>query len=138
MNLKQAIILSIASLSILLSFLSCNTKTHIKDVTTEQFEQVIKNSNIQIVDIRTPKEFAQGHLHDAILIDVKSDKFKDLALSKLHKDLPVAVYCRSGKRSALAAKILSDLGFKKVYNMEGGFTKWAEEDRARSITNVAE
>lgn len=138
MNLKRTITLGIAMLSILFSVLSCGTKSNIKDITTEQFEQVIKNNNIQIADVRTPKEYAQGHLHNAILIDVKKDNFNELVLSKLRKDLPIAVYCRSGKRSALAAKILSDLGFKKIYNMQGGFTKWVQESRSQTTEDKAE
>ena len=73
----------------------------------------------------TKEEYAEGHLEGAVGLDVKAPSFKQIALDKLDKGRPVAVYCRSGKRSASAAGILAAQGFQ-VTNLEGGIMAWKE------------
>ncbi|KAA3621365.1 MAG: rhodanese-like domain-containing protein [Bacteroidetes bacterium] len=75
-----------------------------------------------LVDIRTPKEFAQASIPDAISIDFYSKNFKE-EFSKLDKEQPVFIYCRTGVRSAKATKVLSDMGYQ-VYNLKKGFMDW--------------
>lgn len=77
----------------------------------------------QLVDVRTPEEYADGHLKGSVNININSGDFEQ-QLSKLNKDVPVFVYCRSGGRSARAASKMESMGFKKVYNMDGGITAW--------------
>ena len=89
------------------------------NVDVEGFEQAIKNDSAQVLD----EEFAESHIKGAVLVDVFSPNFLADAESKLQKERPVAVYCRSGRRSATAAKQLSAKGYK-VINLEGGILAW--------------
>lgn len=89
----------------------------------DAFEQAIKTDSAQILDVRTHEEFAESHLKGAIQVDVFNPNFLAEAESKLQKERPVAVYCRSGRRSATAAKQLSAKGYQ-VINLEGGILAW--------------
>lgn len=101
--------------------------TAINTINAPEFRQLIESTkSIQLVDVRTPEEFQNGHIPGAILIDVKSADFKRLAEEKLNKELPVAVYCRSGMRSLKAANQLKEKGFKPIYNLKGGFIEWQD------------
>ena len=93
------------------------------NIDADAFAQLITNTDVQLVDVRTPAEFAQGHIADALLIDFKAADFDALCAEKLDKARPVAVYCRSGKRSAAAAQRLAAAGFT-VYNLQGGILEW--------------
>jgi rhodanese-related sulfurtransferase len=77
----------------------------------------------QVLDVRTADEYAQGHLAGAVLVDYYQSDFKS-QLAKLDKTKPVFVYCAAGKRSEASAEILQQLGFKQVYDLEGGFRAW--------------
>jgi rhodanese-related sulfurtransferase len=76
-----------------------------------------------LLDVRTPEEFNAGHIPGAMLLDYYNDNFKKSA-AQLDKTKPVFVYCKTGGRSSSAAKILRDLGFKEVYDLEGGISAW--------------
>lgn len=89
-----------------------------------------RTADIQLVDVRTAGEYAQGHLRNALLIDVTASDFSDRVQAVLDPEIPVAVYCRSGKRGARAAGRLRRLGFTKVYNLQGGFVDWQAEGQA--------
>jgi len=85
-----------------------------------------------VIDVRTPEEFAQGHLKGALNINVQAPDFRaQIQALKLDPDRPVYLYCRSGRRSQLAAEILREMGFRRLYNI-GGF-----EDLARAGAEVA-
>lgn len=105
---------------------SCNsqTKDGIKVVNATEFKSLTKD-NVQLVDVRTEEEFAEGHLKNAVNYDVKEADFKE-QVEKLDKNEPVYIYCRSGGRSAKAAAILSEMGFKNVYDLDGGITSWTD------------
>lgn len=81
--------------------------------------------NAQLVDVRTAQEYAEGHIADAIHIDVKQDSFLQKANTLLDKNRPVAVYCKGGIRSRQAAKILLEHGFM-VYNLQEGYDGWVK------------
>jgi len=114
---------------LLVSFLaiSCQAQTKKAEVlSTEQFNQrLTASSDRTLLDVRTPEEYAEGHLADAKLINYYNDDFKD-QLSLLDKTKPVFLYCRSGKRSGAAAELLIELGFKEVYDLQGGFMAWSD------------
>ena len=93
------------------------------NVDVDGFEQAVRNDSAQILDVRTHEEFAESHIKGAIQVDVFSPNFLADAESKLQKERPVAVYCRSGRRSATAAKQLSAKGYQ-VINLEGGIMAW--------------
>lgn len=85
--------------------------------------QLAITENPLIIDIRTPLEFNQGHMEKAKNIDFFSSSFTN-QLDSLDKEQVVFVYCRSGGRSLKSLKTFEKLGFKKVYELEGGFIHW--------------
>ena len=89
------------------------------------FASRIETPDVVLLDVRTAEEFDEGHIPNAINIDVKQDGFIEKAKSTLPADKTIAVYCRSGKRSANAAGMLAKEGFK-VVNLEGGVMAWKE------------
>lgn len=88
-----------------------------------------KNTSLQLVDVRTAREFAQEHLDKAINIDVTGNDFEE-QFAKLDKEKPVFIYCRSGGRSGRAAHRLKQLGFQKIIDLEGGILAWKSEGKA--------
>ena len=92
----------------------------------DSFQESIKDADIQLVDVRTAEEYAEQHIPGAVNIDVYADDFVNQCLDRLDKERPVAVYCRTGRRSASAAEQLRKAGFKKVLNLEGGIVGWIE------------
>jgi rhodanese-related sulfurtransferase len=89
----------------------------------DEFKKGIGKKNIQLVDVRTPDEYKNGHIKNAKNIDYKSPSFKN-EISKLDKTKPVYLYCQAGGRSAKASLILSELGFVEVYDLSGGYSSW--------------
>ncbi len=113
------------------SFTSCNSSNW-TDLTPDEFEKAYIADKTVTIDVRTADEFAQGHLYHAINIDWQKDGFMDEIKENFNTNLTLAIYCRSGKRSAAAAQALSDAGYK-VLNLTGGYTAWAE---AGKMTNA--
>ena len=79
--------------------------------------------NFVIIDVRTPEEYANGHIENAINLDYYSKTFKD-ELNKLDKNKAYLIYCRSGRRTGTVLDIMKGLGFTEVYNMLGAITQW--------------
>ena len=94
-------------------------------VDSNKFEEQMKEPTSQIVDVRTSEEFNDGHITNAINMDVTSDDFES-KIATLDKEKPVMVYCKAGGRSAKAAGILKEKGFKQVYDLDGGMIGWNE------------
>ncbi|MBR5844998.1 MAG: rhodanese-like domain-containing protein [Rikenellaceae bacterium] len=88
-----------------------------------KFAAAIADTTVQLVDVRTPAEFAAGHIPEAVNIDVRGEDFESQVQSTLDKERPVAVYCRSGARSKTAARALTEKGFR-VYELNNGFMNW--------------
>lgn len=111
-----------------LGLISCNSQekkeTSFVDINVEEFYKGIQKEGTQLVDVRTLNEYNKGHIKDAVLIDFFENNFKEISTKKLDKKKPVYLYCRSGGRSARAAKIYKDAGFTKVYNLLGGINAW--------------
>jgi thioredoxin len=125
-------------LPILLFFalLSCigQTPQNYQEVTPQAFANKIESTeNPQILDVRTPDEFAFEHLHKAVNINWNDDDFTAKAM-QYDTSKPVFVYCLSGGRSKKAAKKLTELGFQKVYELEGGILKWKAEGLMENAT----
>lgn len=110
---------------------ACTSKEEkYKNLTSAQFEQLIKDSTIQLVDVRTVAEYTEGYIPGSLNINVKDEEGFPLAIDELlDKGKPVAVYCRSGRRSRTAAELLIKKGFQKVYNLDKGILNWMEEGR---------
>jgi phage shock protein E len=117
-------------LTSLLFFTACKDKSvaqEIKVLTPLEFQDAMANkSGVQLIDVRTPQEFEEGHLENALNINIAETNFIT-EVEKLNLDEPIYLYCRSGKRSAKAALVLKDVGFNEIYDMEGGFLKWESE-----------
>ena len=104
---------------------SDKAKDNFKNLSADEFERLIEDENIQCVDVRTVAEYSEGHVPHSININVLDESFETMADSTLQKDKPVAVYCRSGKRSKKAAAILSKKGYI-IYDLDKGFIGWEE------------
>lgn len=90
----------------------------------DQFNSLLaKDKTVQLIDVRTPGEYASGHIVGSTNIDYNSPDFLD-RMRTLDKNKPVAVYCAVGGRSGNAATKLKELGFSKVYDMAGGTQAW--------------
>jgi phage shock protein E len=91
-------------------------------IKVEQAEEQLANG-VQLLDVRTQSEWNEGHLQGAKLVTLAKDGFLDQAKAALDSKKPVLVYCKSGGRSAKAAKQLREAGFT-VYDLAGGITAW--------------
>ena len=107
------------------SFFSCQSKGNYQSMSVDEFATLIQDEHIQRLDVRTLAEYSEGHIARAIHINVMDEGFSAMADSLLVKERPVALYCRSGKRSKKAAAILEQKGFK-VYELDKGFHSWQE------------
>ena len=125
-NLSLTIVFVIA-----LSSLGCENEVDsgITVVSAEEMQTILKMDAVQLVDVRTPEEFSEGYIANAQNIDFKSPTFEQDIL-KLNKDKPVMLYCHSGGRSAKCAQKLKDAGFKKIYDLKGGISKWKHKGLA--------
>jgi rhodanese-related sulfurtransferase len=95
-------------------------------VTSKEAIDVIKERDPLILDVRTPGEFKRGHLKDALLIPVQELQRRIKELDE-YKDKPILIYCATGNRSTVAAKILLDKGFREIYNLRYGISGWARD-----------
>jgi rhodanese-related sulfurtransferase len=107
---------------------SCSADDRFKSVSVEEFEALITDTTVQRLDVRTPEEYAEGHIAGSININVNDESFELKALDTLDKDRTVALYCRSGRRSKKAATILSDNGYQ-VVELATGINGWIEKDK---------
>lgn len=113
----------------LLLFTSCkgqNTAETTKiDIETLQKEAIGKN--VQLVDVRSAKEYEAGHIDDAINIDIADiENFKQ-EISTLEMSKPIYIYCHMGGRSNRASKVLETAGFKEIYDFSGGWKAWSKQ-----------
>ncbi len=103
-----------------------NALTAFSNVNADEFQTLIADAKVQLLDVRAQEEFDEGHIAGARLVDVNDTAFVDKALAVLDKNRPVAVYCRSGRRSARAALLLCEQGFHEVTNLAGGVIAWQD------------
>ena len=88
--------------------------------------QALVEKGYIIIDVRTPEEYAEGHIQGALNINVKSESFVT-EIENLSKSDTLLVYCRSGRRSLYAAQVMVSFGFQKIYDLEGGFLNWESD-----------
>ncbi len=96
-----------------------------EDVDVKGFAELMTNPNVVVLDVRTADEFKDGHLVGALNIDQAQGDFIQKVKEALPTDRAIAVYCRSGRRSANAAGRLAAEGYKAV-NLKGGILAWKE------------
>lgn len=123
--IKLAISLILMTMSAM-QISGCDNNGDIPSVSALEFEKELKAASVRLLDVRTPQEFAEGHIEGALNINVQSDDFQQIAEKELSKDSTILVYCRSGRRSMDAAEILTRLGYK-VINLNGGIIEWKED-----------
>jgi len=96
-----------------------------EDADVKGFSELIENPDVVLLDVRTADEYAEGHIDGAVLIDQGQDDFIEKAKATITTDKQIAVYCRSGRRSASAANRLAAEGYRCV-NLKGGILAWKE------------
>ena len=104
-------------------FIGLTSQTSFVKVLEKDNFQVLMQQGSQVIDVRTPEEYALGYIEGAILIDYKAADFHS-SISALNRNVTYLIYCRSGNRSGKASKIMDSLGFKKIYDLKGGFMNW--------------
>ena len=113
-------------LTCLLAVLGLNTacgQQNFENADVQGFAELVRDSNVVVLDVRTADEFAEGHIERAVNIDYKKDDFMDRAKAALPTGKTIAIYCRSGRRSANAASMLAPEGYVLV-NLKGGIIDW--------------
>lgn len=120
--IKLAITLIIMAMSAT-QISSCNSNDNITSVSALEFDKEIKANSVQLLDVRTPQEYAEGHIDGAFNINIQSDDFQQRAEKELSKDSTILVYCRSGRRSMEAAEMLTKLGYNCV-GSDDGIASW--------------
>jgi rhodanese-related sulfurtransferase len=98
-------------------------KVIFEDVDVYVFAELVAKKQGQILDVRTKDEWAEGTIKGAIKMNYYDDDFAN-KLTTLNKNKPVYVYCKSGGRSAKAARLMQEMGFKQIFNLLGGFKAW--------------
>ena len=121
--MKKLILAVMGVVSATLFLTSCSSDSSAQKVSPKEFSEVISDPSVVILDVRTPQEFAEGHLANAINIDFQSGNFEQ-EIASLDKSKTYAVYCRSSNRSGEAVKVMADAGFTRMYDMDGGIIDW--------------
>ena len=99
---------------------------NVLDVKNHQMVKLLEDNPGVLLDIRTPEEVSKGFLKNASFINFYDENFLQKA-SWVKKNQPIYVYCHAGGRSSKAAEMLIELGFREVYNLVGGYSKWVED-----------
>lgn len=107
----------------ILGFIGCTAQNGYSIDSKEAYGLIKADSNIAILDVRTAKEFADGHVAGAVNIDVNQADFAQ-KIDELDRSKTYIVYCRSGRRSSKAVGIMATKGFKNLYNVSDGFLGW--------------
>jgi rhodanese-related sulfurtransferase len=119
--MKKLILVILTSVLILTG---CTSADDSVDLKVSDFSAKSQEVGVVSLDVRTADEFAEGHLINAININVESGNF-EAEIEKLDKNTTYAVYCRSGRRSAIAVDLMKKAGFTNLYNLDGGVIDWS-------------
>jgi len=131
--MKKVLVISCLLLAISFTTSCIDSKidnAEVKLVTAEEMKSILELEDVQLVDVRSEKEFEEEHIVNSQNIDFNSPTF-DEDISKLDKEKPVILYCKGGTRSAKCAKKLKEAGFEKVYDLEGGISKWRHSNQIK-------
>ncbi len=100
--------------------------TQIEEMSAEKFYERIKQGNVVVIDVRTPREYAEGHIPGAINIDFYAPDFES-KIAALDKDKEYLVHCRSGNRSRRSMQVFKKHGFKKIGHLTHGINEWYQK-----------
>lgn len=106
-----------------LALSSCSSAPSATNLDAVGFAEQITKADVITLDVRTPGEFAEGHIAGAINIDVEGGAF-ETEIAKLDKTKSYSVYCQSGRRSLIAVDKMSASGFEKLSNLDNGINDW--------------
>ena len=107
-------------------FLNCNGQQASNTISTAELKRLLAQGEVQLLDVRTPKEIQKGAIKTALFANYFDVDFEKVATVQLNKSKPVYLYCKSGNRSGKACEILKDKGFE-VINVLGGYRQWDSE-----------
>ena len=119
---KLNVIIVFLVMFLMTTMISCQAQSEFRSVGIDEFKTEISKSDVQLVDVRTAQEYSEGHIPGAMNIDVNAPDFEE-KIKALDKKENVAIYCRSGRRSKMAANKLTAAGFK-VIELNTGFLSW--------------
>ncbi len=117
----KMLFVNICCYSLLLFSCQAQTKTNLS---AEEFEMGVTKDSVQILDVRTPAEYAGGHIKNTLLANWNDSKEFERRIGFIDKKKPVYVYCLAGGRSAAAAEKMRGMGFTNVYELKGGINAW--------------
>ena len=129
MKLLNLFALSLLSLTL---FIACGSSTPVEGgglLSCKDFDQKVKETeSVQLIDVRTADEFVGGTIGTAVNIDFFGENFKE-KMGKLDLERPIFVFCARGSRSGKAGEICKELGFKTIYDLDGGYTAWSQYEK---------
>ncbi len=138
MNKRNSIYFGVLILLFLVAFLvfieqKKESQLGFENISVQEAKELIEKGNVFVLDVRTPAEFNQSHIEEAILIPVSNafgsnlspDNLLKARTNEVPKNKKVLVYCRTGRRSIEASAVLANAGYQ-VYNMEGGIGSWID------------
>ena len=127
--MKKVLSLFILLIVLTVSFSCIDTsKAEVKLITAEEMQSILEQEDVQVIDVRTPEEYDELHIVNAQNIDINSPTF-DEDIIGLDKERPIILYCKGGGRSAKCAKKMQDAGFEKIYDLEGGISRWEHSNK---------
>lgn len=121
MTVTSYLLIAIAAL-IIFSFLFGNQKKNFQEIDSEELKQMMKTKDVKLVDVRSKREMLAGVIGQPLKIELSGSFGNEV--QKLNRNEKYVVYCRSGRRSAMASNMMTKLGFKQVYNLKGGYNAW--------------
>lgn len=129
-------IISILFIGILFASCQGQSQKSIETIDVKTFAGKLKTTqNPQLLDVRTPEEYAVERIDNAVNVNWNGADFESKA-STYDKSKPIFVYCKVGGRSAKAANKLSEMGFKEIYNLDGGIMKWNANGMAKPSDKI--
>ncbi len=122
MRLKPFLLIAFFSLA-LFNCKQVEDSSTVELITPEEMDSLLKMGEVQLIDVRTPKEYVEGYIEGAINIDFRNKDFEE-RIAKVDKSKPIAVYCGRGGRSGKCSAYMKKAGFTKIYDLNGGITEW--------------
>jgi rhodanese-related sulfurtransferase len=106
-------------------FSTAEKNENIQILSPAEFKTALENPSVQLLDVRTPNEFAAGSIQGAKNLNLFDGAGFQRAAATLNKQKPVYLFCQSGNRSKSASKLLSQMGFTQIYDLRGGYSNWS-------------
>ena len=105
------------------TFIACSQSSEVKNIDSSALQKLLKDNKIQLVDVRTDREFNSGYITGAKHINIASSDFVQ-QIEKLDQSKPIVLYCAVGGRSTAAVRMIKQLDFPVIYNFVGGMREW--------------